>query len=256
MNGASPSSAAANCKDDDEPTVFEYPETASGRVGIGQLTALLNTEKVGIIGTGGTGAYILDFVSKTPVQEIRLIDGDEFLTHNAFRAPGAASLTELREVPKKVDYLKAQYANMRSGIVAHPVALDESNLHLLDGLTFVFICIDGGRVKKAIIDKLESMGVSFIDVGMGINVSDDGLGGIVQITASTPDNREEIRKSVSLADDAENLYATNIQIAELNALNAAMAVIKWKKLRAFYRDYKKKHHSSYTIDTDQLEDDE
>ena len=34
-------------------------------------------------------------------------------------------------------------------------------------------------------------------------------------------------------------YATNIQIADLNALNALMAVIKWKKLSGFYQDLKK-----------------
>jgi len=43
----------------------------------------------------------LDFIAKTPVREIRIIDGDEFLQHNAFRAPGAPTLDELRELPKR-----------------------------------------------------------------------------------------------------------------------------------------------------------
>jgi hypothetical protein len=42
-------------------------------------------------------------------------------------------------------------------------------------------------------------------------------------------------------------YSTNIQIAELNALNAALAVIKWKKLAGFYQDLDFEHHCSYTI---------
>ena len=61
---------------------------------------------VAIIGLGGTGGYILDFVAKTPVKQIRLFDPDVFLSHNAFRAPGAPMLEELRDAPKKVDYLK------------------------------------------------------------------------------------------------------------------------------------------------------
>ncbi|MFX6803863.1 ThiF family adenylyltransferase, partial [Acinetobacter baumannii] len=85
--------------------VFNYVETASDRVGIGVLTERLVNERVAIIGVGGTGGYILDFVAKTPVREIRLFDSDEFLTPNAFRAPGAPSLEELREAPKKVEYL-------------------------------------------------------------------------------------------------------------------------------------------------------
>ena len=92
--------------EEEEDSVFNYVETASDRVGIGILTERLVNERVAIIGGGGTGGYILDFVAKTPVREIRLFDSDEFLTHNAFRAPGAPTLEELREAPKKVDYLK------------------------------------------------------------------------------------------------------------------------------------------------------
>jgi hypothetical protein len=37
-----------------------------------------------------------------------------------------------------------------------------------------------------------------------------------------------------LADGAEDLYRTNIQIGELNALNACLAVVRFKQLRGFY----------------------
>jgi hypothetical protein len=36
--------------------------------------------------------------------------------------------------------------------------------------------------------------------------------------------------------------------ADLNALNATLAVIKWKKIRGFYRDLEREHHSTYTTD--------
>jgi hypothetical protein len=34
-------------------------------------------------------------------------------------------------------------------------------------------------------------------------------------------------------------------VADLNALNAALAVIKWKKLFGFYQDMKSEHHSQF-----------
>lgn len=37
-----------------------------------------------------------------------------------------------------------------------------------------------------------------------------------------------------LVDGPDDLYRVNIQISELNALNAALAVIKFKQLRGFY----------------------
>ena len=57
-----------------------------------------------------------------------------------------------------------------------------------------------------------------------------------------------MRKRISFSDDADrNEYDVNIQIADLNALNAALAVIKWKKLFGFYQDLDHEHHSTYTI---------
>ena len=238
----------------EEGSIFNYTETASDRAGIGALSELLTKEKVAIIGLGGTGSYILDFAAKTPTREIRLFDGDEFLQHNAFRAPAAPSIDELREAPKKVDYLKSIYSKMHRGIIAHAVALNASNLHLLDGITFAFICIDGGETKRLVVQKLEALGVPFVDVGMGLELVDGSLGGILRATASTPAKRDHVHQGrVSFTGGGEDdLYASNIQVAELNALNAVMAVLKWKKIRGFYRDLEGEHHSTYTTDGNML----
>lgn len=48
-----------------------------------------------VIGTGGTGGYVLDFLVKTPVREIRAFDFDLFHVHNAFRSPGRLEESEL-----------------------------------------------------------------------------------------------------------------------------------------------------------------
>lgn len=129
-------------------SVFNYIDTASDRAGIGKLSEKLEGEIVSIIGTGGTGSYIIDLVSKTPVREIRLFDADEFLQHNAFRAPGAPLLDELRNAPLKVDYFKSIYERMHRNIIVHPVRLNDSNLSLINGTTFAFICMDAGEEKS------------------------------------------------------------------------------------------------------------
>lgn len=238
----------------EEDSVFNYTETASDRVGIGALTERLKPETIAIIGGGGTGSYILDLVAKTPVREIRVFDDDEFLQHNAFRVPGAASIEELREAPKKVDYLKSIYSRMHRGIVSHAVALDASNLHLLDGVTFAFLSMDAGEEKQLVVDKLEAMGASFVDVGMGLELDEGSLGGILRVTASTPEKRDHVYQGrISFAGGGEkDLYSSNIQVADLNALNAALAVIKWKKLCGFYRDLEGEHHCTYTTDGNML----
>lgn len=238
--------------DAEEDSVFNYLETASDRVGIGDLTARLEGECIAIIGVGGTGSYVLDQVAKTPVREIRLIDGDDLLQHNAFRAPGAPSLNTLRDVPKKVDYFADIYSRMHRRIVRHATEINADTLHFLDGATFAFLCMDAGAQKRLVIQKLEQMGVSFVDVGMGLELVHGSLGGILRVTASTPTKRDHVGGRVSFEGGAGDVYASNIQVADLNMLNAALAVIKWKKLRGFYRDLEGEHHCTYTTDGNML----
>ncbi|CAH0338877.1 ThiF family adenylyltransferase [Rhizobium sp. CECT 9324] len=240
--------------EDQTVSPFHYTETASDRAGIGALTERLEGEKVGIIGLGGTGSYILDQTAKTPVDQIHLFDGDTFLQHNAFRAPGAPSIDQLRAAVPKVEYFASIYSHMHKGIVPHVVALDASNVHLLDGITFAFLSMDAGDAKRAVVSRLEAMGVPFIDVGMGLELVDGSLGGILRVTASTPAKRDHVHNGrISFhSAPADAVYATNIQVADLNMLNAALAVMKWKKLRGFYRDLENEHHSTFTTDGNML----
>jgi hypothetical protein len=237
--------------DDDEP--FNYIDTASGRAGIVAATRKLALGKIAIVGVGGTGSYVLDLVAKTPIRQIHLYDGDTFLQHNAFRSPGAPSGADLSAKQSKATYFKNVYAKMHYGIVDHPVYLDARNVEELRGMDFVFVCLDKNRPKKLIAEKLEEFNIPFTDVGMGIQLDGDSLGGILRVTTSTMLKRDHFGERASFEDaPGEDDYNRNIQIADLNALNAALAVIKWKKLFSFYRDLKSEHHSQFSVDTNLL----
>ena len=237
----------------EEESVFQYVDTASSRAKITAVTEKLKIGPVAIVGLGGTGSYVLDLIAKTPVQEIHLFDGDEYLQHNAFRSPGAPSLDELREKPTKVEYLQRVYSRMHRLICAHPEYIDDGNIDQLASMAFVFICLDKGEPRQLIIKHLQDAGVPFIDVGMGVELVDDRLLGVLRVTASTPDMQEHVAGKVPCAGfDEDDEYSSNIQIADLNALNAALAVIKWKKLCGFYLDLESEHFSTYTIDGNKL----
>jgi hypothetical protein len=239
--------------DDDSDEPFNYADTASSRAEIVEVTKKLAQRKIAILGLGGTGAYVLDLTAKTPVKEIHLYDGDTFYQHNAFRSPGAPSGDELRARHPKVTYFKNLYAKMHRGIVDHPVYLDAANVEELRCMDFVFVCLDKGSPKKLIVEKLEEFNVPFTDVGMGIQLDENSLGGIVRVTTSTPQKRDHLRSRVSFEDTpGDDDYHRNIQVADLNALNAALAVVKWKKFFGFYRDLKSEHHSQFSLDTSLL----
>jgi hypothetical protein len=236
-------------REDSLDGVFKYVDTASSRAEITAISAKLALNKVAILGLGGTGSYVLDLVAKTLVREIHLFDGDFFLQHNAFRAPGAASGDELAEKLPKVTYFERIYSRMRSGIVAHPEYASPENLHVLANADFVFLCMEG-NAKKAIVRKLEDLNLPFIDVGMGVYLADQSLGGVLRVTTSTQNRRGHVwdKHRIPFSEgEGPNEYDKNIQIADLNALNAALAVIRWKKLFGFYVDQENELYSTYMI---------
>lgn len=238
---------------EDENSPFHYIDSASARADINMITQKLAVEKVAIVGLGGTGSYVLDLLAKTPAKEIHLFDGDKFSSHNAFRAPGAASKDDLHKQPLKVAYLKDIYSRLHRGIIAHGEHVEANNIELLRDMACVFLCIDAGAGKRFVVEKLEEFGALFIDVGMGLYANNETLGGILRVTTSLADDRGSARARISFAgDDANNEYDKNIQIADLNALNATLAVIRWKKLRGFYFDHKYERFSSYSIGSNML----
>ncbi|MBK0116117.1 MULTISPECIES: ThiF family adenylyltransferase [unclassified Delftia] len=238
----------------EEDSVFKYEDTASSRAGIRRLAMRFRAQRVAIVGLGGTGSYALDLIAKTHVAEIHLFDGDVLRPHNAFRIPGAVPREDLeRELPK-VQYLAERYGCMRHGIVAHTVMLDEDNVHLLTNFDYVFLCVDKGEVRQLVLRKLHDTQVVVIDVGMGLQLSDDQetIWGSCRVTSSTPSTRELAKARIPKVDRDEELYASNIQIAELNSLNAALAVAKWKRMTGFYLDDHGEYETTYSVNLNQL----
>jgi hypothetical protein len=236
----------------EDESVFCYADTASSRAGIVAISEKLDRGRVAIVGLGGTGAYVLDLVAKTPVREIHLFDGDTFLQHNAFRCPGAPSGEDLEKKQTKVEWFASSYARMRRGIVAHATYVDEASIAQLKGMDFVFLCVDKGVSKRLIITYLVDNAIPFVDVGMGLNVQEGALGGLVRVTTSTPIRHNHLAVRIPYSDGEDNEYSRNIQIADMNALNAALAVIKWKKLWGFYLDLGGEQNTVYGITTNLL----
>lgn len=237
-----------------EENIFCYTDTNSSRAGIEFLNRKFKDQKIAIVGLGGTGSYILDQVAKTPVKEIHIFDADVFALHNAFRSPGAVSKKNLEtnDGLYKVDYYHDIYSNMHSGIRAHAKYVTIDNVSELEGYSYVFLSIDNNEARYNLAKAFMNMGVTFIDVGIGVNRADDCLNGAVRVTVGSADKSDHIDLRFGSHESYENEYSNNIQIADLNCLNAMFAVLKWKKLSGFYQDLKYEHNSLFLINTNRL----
>jgi hypothetical protein len=215
-------------------SVFKFHDTLTSRAEITDLAAKFKDDVIAIIGLGGTGAYILDFLVRTPVREIRGFDPDLFYVHNAYRSPGPLKDSELNR--PKVEVYLSRYDNFRHGLSLASKFIDASSIDDLEGVTFAFVCVDKGSSRAGIFDLLLSKRIPFIDVGMGLKRRDGALSGMLRTTYYSAEEGQKVRDEnlAPTADDPADEYRTNIQIGELNALNACLAVMKFKQLRGFY----------------------
>lgn len=227
--------------------VFKFQDTLTSRAQIGDLTAKLENDIVAIIGLGGTGGHLLDGLVKTPVREIRGFDGDRFHVHTSFRSPGRLAERELGQF--KADVYRERYAHFRHGLTLKPIYIDETSRAELEGVTFAFVCVDKGSARAAIFALLAELGIPFIDVGMGLRRKDDGLAGMLRVTHYPADEALAMMRLglAELSDGPGDLYRNNIQIGELNAINAALALVRYKQVRGFYREDAAYKHLLFAI---------
>ena len=215
---------------------FKFPDTHSAGAGLDILNRPLQDLTIAIIGLGGTGSYVLDFLVKTPVRKIRIFDDDFFEVKNSFRSPGTSKVVEFDR--PKVEIYKERYSSFREGLEFETMRLGSENIDRVSDCDFIFLALDSGVSRRELATLLDERGKTYIDVGMGLERADDGLFGMVRTTFVSEETRRTVseRNAIPFADAEQDQYLTNIQIAEWNALNASIAVIRFKSHFGFYAD--------------------
>jgi len=217
----------------EQGTPLRFPDTLSARYHMNDVSRLLDGKRVAIVGLGGTGSYILDFIARTHLAQIGLFDDDRVHVHTIFRIPGF--------IPRaigmlKVDALRQQYGNWHANITAFPERVTEANIERLREYDFVFLAIDHGPSRIFIADWLSANAIAFVDCGMGLNRAPVGLNGVVRVTGVDRKAFDATTQTAFLpgGDPEAGEYRRQGQIAELNALNAALAVVWFKQHFAIY----------------------
>lgn len=212
---------------------LRIPDTMSANYHLNDVSSRLLGKKIAIIGLGGTGSYILDFLARTHLEKIALYDDDKVHVHTIFRIPGFIP----RAIGmKKVEALAQHYANWHGGLAPVPERITADNIECLREFDFIFVSIDDGPSRLNIVNWLSMNGIPFIDCGMGLNRSLVGLNGVVRITGTDRSAFDETINTPYLpTTNPENgEYRKQAQIAELNALNATFAVILFKQHFGLY----------------------
>ena len=221
---------------------FKIPNTFEARAAIGPVQDRIRDQRTAIIGMGGTGAYVLDLMAKTPVAEIHLLDSDYVDWHNFMRAPGAPTTEEIESRRKgrlhKVNYYHSKYASLREGIYPHAVRVDSSSMFAeflsVHPVDYAFVCIDqlmdsDSPRQDIVYSALSEAGVPFIDSGVSITLDNCAVRGVVTTSAYAAG-------SLAWKDAIPNARVEgnvpgyrNVQLQEVNALAASLAVMEWRR---------------------------
>ena len=217
------------------PSVFHFANDAIAQGGLDAIADKMRLRRVCIVGVGGTGSYLLDALAKEEIERIDLYDDDDIEPKNAFRMPGAMSRENAYAGHKKALWLESCYAAMRTGVKGHAKRIDVDNVAELAGADFVFIAVDHGPSRGIIARFLVEQGIPFIDVGIGVDkrVEVAALIARARVTLVTPDTAHLVDE-LPTADDSEEAVYNNVQVLEINAINAMLAVIRFKQHLGFY----------------------
>ena len=224
------------------PNPFKIPNTFEARAGIGPVQDPIRGQSIAIIGLGGTGAYVLDLIAKTSVKEIHLLDSDDVEWHTFMRAPGAPTAEEIESVTKgclrKVDYYDSKYTPFREGIHPHPIRVDSKSVfdeflsdHPID---YAFVCIDqlteGDSPRQDVVYcALSEAAVPFIDSGVSITVEGRAIRGAVTTSFYNAGSMawKDAIPNAKVEGDVPGYR--NVQLPEVNALAASLAVMEWRR---------------------------
>jgi len=217
------------------PSVFYYSNDAIAQGGLDAVADKLRLRRVCIVGVGGTGSYLLDALAKEEIERIDLYDHDVIEPKNPFRMPGAMGREDAFAGHNKAIWLASRYGAMRNGITGHPVRIDAENVAELAGADFCFIAVDHGPSRGVIARFLVEQRIPFIDVGIGVDKRAElaSLIARARVTLVTP-NTAHLVEDLPTADDSEDAVYSNIQVLEINAINAMLAVIRFKQFLGFY----------------------
>ena len=221
---------------------FKIPNTFEARAAIGPVQDRIRDQRIAIIGLGGTGAYVLDLMVKTPVAEIHLLDSDNVDWHNFMRAPGAPTTEEINSHRKghvlKVEYYYSKYASLREGIHPHAARVDSPSMfaeflsaHPID---YAFVCIDqmtdvNSPRQDVVYCALSVAAVPFIDSGVSITLEDHAVRGGVTTSAYVAGSLAW-KEAIPNARVKGNVPGyRNVQLPEVNALAASLAVMEWRR---------------------------
>jgi hypothetical protein len=144
--------------------------------------AAFNGMTVGVVGLGGAGSLIVEYLARLGVGHLVLMDDDPVVKENLNRLTGA-TITDVDRPKTEVAADNARRANPNITLTVHDVTLGPTTAHLLTSCDWIFLAADTAGARHYANQVVEENLIPGTQVGVKVQVHDDGT--IGQIHAVT-----------------------------------------------------------------------
>lgn len=222
----------------------ELPEAVEWR-------GLLAQERVAIVGLGGVGAWIADFVIKADPQDVHGWDYDCIEPKNILRMPGGLDPKVWIGKPK-ADWFQETYSLIHTSAHGHNAKVLPTNVQdVIEGTTFAFVAVDDAEDRMMVCDALANAGIPFVVVGLSAARKDKRVKVSMRIVTAHV-GASSWREAIPQVGRAGQEDYGSLDLPDVYSMAAGWAIQSWRKMRGQFRQRKREECLDYSADDQSL----
>lgn len=191
---------------------------------------LVAQEHVAIVGLGGVGAWIADFVVKADPRKINGWDYDCIEPKNILRMPGGLDPNVWIGRPK-ADWFQETYSLIHTNVLGHNVkVLPENVQEVIEGITFAFVAVDDANDRMIVCDALANAGIPFVIVGLSLVRKEKRVKVSMRIVTAHV-GVSSWRAAIPQVGQAGQDDYGSIDLPDVYSMAAGWAIQSWRKMR-------------------------
>lgn len=191
---------------------------------------LVAQERVAIVGLGGVGAWIADFVVKADPREVHGWDYDCIEPKNILRMPGGLDPNIWIDRPK-ADWFHETYSRIHTSVHGHNVkVLPENVQDVIEQTTFAFVAVDDADDRMMVCDTLANARIPFVVAGLSLVRKDKRVMVSMRIVTAHV-GASSWREAIPQVGQAGQDDYGSLDLPDVYSMAAGWAIQSWRKMR-------------------------
>lgn len=217
----------------------QLPETVAWR-------GLAAQECVAIVGLGGVGAWIADFVVKADASQVHGWDYDCIEPKNILRMPGGVD-PDVWVGRRKADWFQEAYSRIHSSIHGHNQKVCVANVReVIEGVTFAFVAVDDADDRMMVCDALANARIPFVVAGLALVRRDRRVNASMRIVTAHA-GVSSWREAIPQVGQAGQDDYGSLDLPDVYSMAAGWAVQAWRKMRGQFWQEEREECLVYSV---------